>query len=329
MKKLLFSLCLLFPGFALFSQEPVLKELIIGDSKIACQYNNTITSCLKVKHHPDSNWREFPYTIEGFIFEPGVEVRIAIEESPVLFPEDNGPKYTYKLVKVLESRATVLDNKKLLAANRWKVINLEMDRNITPARKSGAWIIFNTDSNTISGFGGCNSFGGNTLIENGVLQFGLLTNTLLACANSELEGRIMEGLKGKAAFYIRNNMLFVVCENHLILHLRPEKKLDSLIREVNKPTPRGNTFADMQTGDYAVTLDDVKEAGNQQMVFSSVKLSETEKKTIRIKLKNSSPSDPVSMILILSKPHKLKGHYYATLVMVDGTRKTIVIRNVL
>ena len=331
MKKVLFTFALFFTINLAFSQGSAISSIYIGDSKVACQYNNTITSCLKIKSHLDSNWREFPYEIEGFIFEPGVEVHIEMEQTPILFPEDNGPKYTYKQIRVIDTRSTVLDNKALLAANKWKIINLEMDRVVTPARKTGAYILFNIDSNSVSGFAGCNSFFANTLIENGVLQFGVAQNTLLACSNDAIEQRIMEGIKGKAAYYMRNNMLFIVCENRMILHCRPEKKLDSLIADINKPVvvSRGNTFANMQNGQYVVTLDELPKAANLQMFFKSSVLTATEKKTIKIKLKNSNEDEPVSQIIILSKPHKMKGYFYAIVVMKDGTKTNVVMRNVL
>ena len=331
MKKVIFTFVLFFTCTWAFSQGSTTINIYIGDSKVACQYNNTITSCLKIKSHLDSNWREFPYEIEGFIFEPGVEVHIEMGKTPILFPEDNGPKFTYKQIRVIDTRSTVLENKALLAANKWKIINLEMDRVVTPAKKAGAYVLFNTDSNTVSGFAGCNSFFANTLIENGVLQFGVAQNTLLACSNDAIEQRIMEGLKGKAAYYVRNNMLFIVCENRMIMHCRPEKKLDSLIADINKPAvvSRGNTFGDMQNGEYVVTLDDLPKAVNMQMFFKSTVLTAAEKKTIKIKLKNNNADEIVSQIIILSKPHKMKGYYYATVMMKDGTKTNVVMRNVL
>ncbi len=330
MKNIILGLVFLCSA-ALNAQESKIRTFYVGDAKIACQFNNTITSCLKIKFHPDSNWKEFPYEINGFIFEPGVETMIEVEETPILFPEDNGPKYTYKMLRVIETKKTVLDNKKLLSGNKWKIINIEMDRVMTPSKKANAWMQFNTDSNTVNGFASCNSFSGNALIEDGVIQFGILNSTVMSCQFDEIEKRIMEGLKGKAAFYIRNNMLFVVCENHLIIHMRPEKRLDSMVKEINKPVQvsRGNTFANMQTGQYVITLDDVPEAAMKQMIFTNVKLTATEQQTIKLKLRNTSADDPVKEIRILAKPHKKAGHYYAVIVFKNGSKRTVVMRNVL
>lgn len=331
MKKIVFAILCLLNFQVAFSQDSKVRNIYIADSKVACQYNNTITSCLKIKSHLDSNWKEFPYEIEGFIFEPGVEVYIEMQETKILFPEDNGPKYTYKQLRVIESRATVLDQKILLASNKWKIINLELDRVVTPVKKASAYLTFNIDSNTVSGFAGCNSFMCNTLIENGILQFGIAQNTLMACSNDAIEQRIMEGLKGKAAYYIRNNMLFVVCENRMIIHCRPEKKLDSLIADINKPivVSRGNTFADMQNGEFVVTLDELPKAANKQMFFKKIVLSATEKKTMKYKLKNVNSDETISQIIILNKPHKMKGYFYAIVIMKDGSKSNVVMRNVL
>jgi transketolase N-terminal domain/subunit len=85
----------------------------------------------------------------------------------------------------------------------------------------------------------------------------------------------------------------------------------------------------MQNGEYVVTLDDLPKAANLQMFFKSNVLTATEKKTIKIKLKNNNMDEPVSQIFILSKPHKMKGYYYAIVFLKDGTRTNVVMRNVL
>lgn len=316
---------------SVYSQESIFKTFYVGDSKIACQYNNTITSCLKVKNHPDSNWVNFPYDINGFIFEQGVECLIEVEEIPVINPVNNSPKYTYKLIRVIQTKKTVLDNKKLLASNRWRIINFELDRVTTPAKRANGYMNFDLDSNKIYGYGGCNSFGGNVLIEDGIIQFGHITNTLLSCPHDAIEAKLMEGLKGKAAFYIRNNMLFIVCENRMSIHLRPEKKLDSMMNEINKPdlVSRGNTFGNMQNGHYVVTLDEVPEAAMKQMIFVDQSMNDVERGTIKVKLTNLSAEDPIKEIHILKKAHKDQGYYYAVVLFKDGTSREIVIRNVL
>lgn len=329
MRNILLTLvCLIYTSA--FSQTKILT-FYICDDKVACEYNNTITSCLKIKNHPDSNWRSFPYEISGFIFEPGVECYVEVEETTVLQVDESSPKYTYKLLQVIQSKQTVLDNKRLLAANKWKIINFELDRVVTPAKRANGNLYFDLDSNKIYGFGGCNSFGGNVKIEDGIIQFGILTNTLLSCPHDAIEAKLMEGLKGKAAYYIRNNMLFIVCENRMSIHLRPEKRLDSMINEINKPdaVSRGNTFGNMQNGHFVVTLDNEPESALKQMIFTDQSMTDVERGTIKFKLKNLSTEDLIQEIHILKKEHKDKDYYYAVVLFKDGTKREVVIRNVL
>jgi heat shock protein HslJ len=312
------------------AQNPVTRILYIGDAKITCNSNDMVISCLKVRPHPDSSWRGFPYEIEGFIFEPGVETMVEILETPIAFPEGNGPKFTYKLVKVLETRNTVLIDKRLLAGNKWKIINIEQDRTMLPARKANAFLEFNLDSNKITGFAGCNQLSGNSMIENGDITFGIFTSTMTSCGNDETERKIKEAMVGKAAYYIRNNILFVVCENHAILHLRPEKRLDSIMEAINKKPSAidGNTYVLMNDGNCIVRLDYVKEVSNKTMTFKKGALTAVEKKTIRYKLVNMLPDNEVTTIYILKKLDKVTGMNYAEVIFRNGTRKTILIRNV-
>lgn len=328
MKKIILSLLLMsFSGA--FGQQPVLKEFIIGDAKTACFFNNTITSCLKIKFHPDSNWKEFPYDIEGFIFEPGTETRVAVHETPVLNAEADGPAFRYKLVKVLETKSTVLTSRLLLMNNKWKILNLEKDLALTPARKAGAFIEFNPDSGEIGGFGGCNRFGGDAEIIDGTITFGNIFSTKMSCQNDEIENMILEGMKGKAAYYVRNNILFVVCENRMTIHLRAEKRIDSLVRELQSPKqlPAENEFVDLKDGHFNVMLPQLPETVHTNMIFKKGKLTPEESKTCRFKLVNISMEDTVAEIKILKTPHKTQGLYYATVVLRNGETRSVTIRN--
>lgn len=329
MKKSIFITLALFIAEGLFAQRTQIREFYIGDAKTACIYNNAITSCLKIKFHADSNWKEFPYNIKGFIHEQGIECRVVVEETALEFPDEDSMMFAYRLIKIVGQRKTVLEDIALLTNNRWRVNILEKDLKVTPARKAGAYIEFNTDSNRISGFAGCNSFTGNILADNGVIQFGEIQNTLISCANDPVEAMIMEGLKGKAAFYVRNNTLFLVCENLLTIHLRPEKRLDSIISLINQPIRQkpGSAFKILKADHFSVVVDYLDGSPVQNMVFGVDKTTAEESKTILYKLHNLNLNDDVQTVYILKKPHELPGMYYATLVMKDGSRKTVVMRN--
>lgn len=331
MKKVLFLTTLVIFAFKTYGQEKQIKIMYIADAKIACTYNNITTSCLKVKSHPDSSWKDFPYEIEGFIFEPGVETQIEVSVETIANPPENAPKYAYKLIKVLETRVTVLEDKRILTNNKWKLINIEQNRKMIPVRKANAWFKFNIDSNKMEGFAGCNSLSGNTTFENGMMQFGMFNSTMMSCENDDIEKTIKEALVGKAAFYVRNNMLFVVCENLMTLHLRPERKLDSIIKVISRPPSKydGNTYLKLKDGHYAVRLDYVKQAQNEQMMFKVIPLTPAEKKTMLFKLRNMGENNAIKEIQILRKPHKVATLHYAVIIFKDGTKESIVIQDVL
>ena len=307
------------------------KYWYIGDAKIACQLGDMVTSCLKVRTSPDSAWRDFPWEIEGYLWEPGVETLIELEETPILAPEPNGPAAKYKLVRVVEIKNTVLKNRALLGASKWKLVNIEQDRKMLPmVKRANAWIIFNLDSNQVSGFGGCNSFGGNAEVKEGEIGFGQMLSTLKACPGDSIERRLLETMVGQSQFYIRNNILFITCQNNSTLHFRPEKRIDSLVNALNKPQIyRGNTYNLLKNGQYGVTLDDVPESGNKNYLFGVVKTNATEKKTIRLKLLNTMPDNEVQEVHILLKANKTKDVNHAVVVFKDGTKRAIFIKNVL
>lgn len=330
-KNIFIFLLLVLSANALKSQGGKTRYWYVADAKVACQVNNTITSCLKVRSNPDSMWRDFPWEIEGYLWEPGTETLIELEETPILYPEDNGPKSTYKFIRVIEVKNTVLKNRAILGSNKWKLINIQTGTTQLPmVRKVGAWVIFDLDSNTLQGFGGCNSFGGNAEVKEGEINFGQMMSTLKSCTNDSIERDILDGLKSTAQFYIRNNMLFITCQNNMTYHFRPEKRIDSLVNKLNKPTLyRGNTFNKLRNGQYGVTLDDVNEAGNRNFIFNVGELSATQKKTIKVRLVNSTPDDIIKELHILSKPHATKGTSYAIVVLKDGAKLEIQIKNVL
>ena len=104
MKRL--TLILLFLGYALIDSQAqsTYKYWYIGDSKMACQIGDMVTSCLRVKTSSDSAWRDFPWEIEGFLWEPGTETLIELEELPLDTPSVDGQTMRYKFVRMVETK---------------------------------------------------------------------------------------------------------------------------------------------------------------------------------------------------------------------------------
>jgi heat shock protein HslJ len=326
-------LILLITSNVSWGQTESTKTIIVADAKISCIYQNTILACLKIKSHPDSIWRDFPHDIEGFIFEPGFESTIEILETTIQFPGDSVATKQYKLVKTIDKVNKVLTDKRLLSNNRWKIVNYEKDGTLTPLRRTNAFAIFDIDNNKISGNNSCNTFNGNTIIEDGVISFGVLMSTKMACENNQSETLINEALTGKAAYYVRNNILFIVCENRGILHLKPEKRLDSMLQVINTPKSPfdGNTMFTLKDGKIQVKLDELPQAKNRMMVFNAGKLSELEKKPnspVAKVLINTDSESEITKIQILKTPHKINNSKYIVVFLKDGTNRKMEISEV-
>ncbi|MEN9739733.1 MAG: hypothetical protein RLZZ318_1769 [Bacteroidota bacterium] len=316
----------------LWAQDIETRIIYVADAKTACENNGVISSCYKIKTHKDSNWSVFPYEIEGFIYEPGVETKIEMQLVQRFNQTTQTLETTYNYIKTLETINTVLDDPKLLGFCNWKLLNIEQYLKVVPnVRKANASIRFNIDSGFADGFGGCNGFYVPCKYEKGIIHFGIAQSTLLSCSNDDIEKKVMDALKGKAAFYFRNNMLFVVCENLMTLHFRPAKRIDSLIAVLNQPAvvSRGNTFANLGNGTYYVTLDEVQQAAKKDYTFNSKVLSATEKQSYQCILENIEPNDPLKGIYISKKISADKQSYNADLLFKDGSKKRIQIKNVL
>jgi heat shock protein HslJ len=301
----------------------------VADKKIACQSGDVVMACLLIKTSKDSAWKDFPHEIEGFIFEQGVEVRIEVLET--LVPDSAGNlQQVYKLVSTMEERKTVIEDKRVLTSNTWKIINIQERQKQYPSKKTGAFLVFQVDSGRISGFSGCNRLSGNAQFSDGSVNFGMIASTKMGCDYNEVEQKINAALVGRAAYYVRNNILFMICENGAVLHLRPEKKLDSILLVISKPPSifDGNTFF-FEGENCPVRLDDVPEAGGVPMMFRRTALTAQEKEKILYKLVNIAPDHQVAEIHILKKNHKVHGMNYALVVFKDGSSKQVDIRQVM
>jgi heat shock protein HslJ len=220
-----------------------------------------------------------------------------------------------------------------LSNNRWKIVNYEKDGTLTPLRRTNAFVIFDIDNNKISGNNSCNTFNGNTIIDDGVVSFGILMSTKMACENNQSEALINDALTGKAAYYVRNNILFIVCENRGILHLKPEKRLDSMMQVINTPKSPfdGNTLFTLKDGKVQIKLDELPQAKNRMMIFNTGKLSELEKKPnspVAKVLINTDSESEISKIQILKTPHKINNSKYIVVFLKDGTKKKMEIKEI-
>lgn len=332
MRKYTLLLLLCISGFVTASaQERILKTWIVADSKMACQLDDAITSCYRIKEHPDSNWTQFPWTIEGFLHDKGTEYIIEVYLDKIAYPVDNGPKYTYTLNRIVSQKNNVLTDKRLLANNRFKLINIEEYGKMKLAVKSKAEMVFNIDSNRISGYSGCNNFNVSCSYATAFLQFGEVVSTKKTCEFAEIESKMLAALAGKATFYVRNKMLFIVCENFMTLHLKPEKSLDSIIAvlEAEKAPKNDIHFSKNDDGTYLVNAPN--EDNRLNLIIPCKKTMVPEKATKGApKLMTFTPIAPGAIFLkvvISNKQHPEAHMHYATVYYKSGKKREVSIRD--
>jgi heat shock protein HslJ len=327
-KRLFLSLILWFTVSG-FAQTDTIKTWIIADTKISCQVADYTMACYKYKLHKDSNWMNFSYEIEGFAYEQGNEYVIEVNEEKLKFPELNGPQYKWTLVRIVSTTKTIITDKRVLLNNKWNLINMSQGAKIQLARKAKAFIAFDVADNKINAFSGCNTMNGNSAISDGFIEFGNIISTMMACDSFKMviESKLNESLKGKAVYYVRNNMLFISCENNITLELRPEKRLDSIIEVIQTENAKikENTLINLGDNNYTLLLinKDNKEPIVENLVGNSI--TPTQKKTILAKLTPIAPISKLKTVILTKKETGVKGNYIALLEYNDGSKKEIIV----
>lgn len=77
-----------------------------------------------------------------------------------------------------------------------------------------------SSSDNISGFSGCNNYGGKIKGENGFIQFSNIYSTKMACPNLDLEGDYLDLLNQVDRFEIKRNDLYLYKGKLLLLHFK-------------------------------------------------------------------------------------------------------------
>jgi len=74
--------------------------LEVGPSRVPCT-GEARTRCLRVRVLPDTAWRLFSDSIEGFTFEDGYRWRLDVERRRVPNPPADGSSLAYRLLRVV------------------------------------------------------------------------------------------------------------------------------------------------------------------------------------------------------------------------------------
>lgn len=335
MNKIYFSIFLLPFLFATQIKAQTKEQLtiIVADKKVSCDFEGVIMACYEVKVHKDSMWMNFPYLIKGFLFEMGTETEMIIEEhDDTLY--NNEIKVAYKLVKIIKKTSTIITDVRVLMNNKWQIINGVKEMKNIQLRKAKPFITLDTNMKKLEGFAGCNEFISNVTLQDGVINFGTTETTQKTCDNFYSEDIILKSMEGKAAFYVRNNMLFIICQNGTTLHLRPTKKLDSIITIINTELVtsasvfKGNTFFQLNETKIQIRLDELVNYGNKMMIFNNEKIPANLSNQLLFFLKNMDANNEIVSISILNTPLKERDMFYANIKFKNGTEKKLKIKKV-
>lgn len=103
-----------------------------------------------------------------------------------------------------------------LSGKEWKLLTMngeavEMDSEF-PAE---AHLIFDEENNSVTGNGGCNSFGGTLeLTGDGEIAISDIVSTQMACPNLDIENQFHEALREAKHYHVASNTLTLHGENH-------------------------------------------------------------------------------------------------------------------
>lgn len=83
------------------SPEEEVLVLEVAPQTVTCQ-GEAVQECLRVREPPESEWRNFYDSIEGFTHETGHRYLIEVARRRVANPPADGSSFEYRLLEVLE-----------------------------------------------------------------------------------------------------------------------------------------------------------------------------------------------------------------------------------
>ncbi len=128
---------------------------------------------------------------------------------------------------------------------------------------------------------------------------------------------------------MRKGMVYVVCENFMTLHLKPERSMDSILKvmQEEKYPKKDIHFFKTEDGIYIVNA---PTSDGKAILFNNYrpfKLTAEEKKTTHLKLVPFHQTGEITEILISNKEHETPHMFYATITYKNGKKKTVEIRD--
>lgn len=160
------------------------------------------------------------YTLEGSFTWDSAGSEIALEG---LSAEESPSKYVVGENKLIQKN---LQGERMAAADEgkytlvkvsdivekyWKLIEINGKEVVTGENQvKEAHMILKVGNNRVNGNGGCNSFNGSYVIENGNrIKFSQMASTMMACLNMDVESQFMKALENADNYAIQGDTLSI------------------------------------------------------------------------------------------------------------------------
>ncbi|MBB3697772.1 META domain-containing protein [Flammeovirga yaeyamensis] len=168
--------------------------------------------CLLIKEDGDTEWKNFYGKIEGFDHKVGVESVLEVAIVKVDNPPADASSLRYKLVKVVNEK----QDKLMLLEGTWVISKLG-DLDADPLK---TYIYFDTKSNRINGYAGCNGLGGalDYDAEKDELKSGPFMSTMMFCEEvAEQERALGKILENFNKFDIDGDMITLKKDDEVLV----------------------------------------------------------------------------------------------------------------
>ncbi len=153
----------------------------VNSSKLECTGVGKMT-CFQIQKSETLNlsgeWELFYSQIDGFDYEPGFIYKLKVKEEQLENVPADASSIKYTLIKILEKKK----DKRLNVSDIWVLETLNGKNISIDSFRTLPQIELNIAEMRISGSDGCNNITGSiSKMDNEILEFGMLSQTQMAC----------------------------------------------------------------------------------------------------------------------------------------------------
>lgn len=178
--------------------------------------NNDLTYHISRKYleENDATFEEngtFSWNEEGNTIKLSEGGQYFVGENTLFHLDQEGNRVTGELANYYRLEKVSTDNilSPTITQTYWKLIELEGQPVQATAGNRESHIRLNSDENRVSGFAGCNGFGGSYKIEADQITFSQLFSTKMACPDLDTENKFMKVMEATRSFKIEKNLLLL------------------------------------------------------------------------------------------------------------------------